>query len=60
MHTELLVSKTTGPGKRVKVLPVTVSCETILLTGEPGVLICLGLLNEHVGAGAEYLVARCS
>ena len=53
--TELLATKTTGPGKRVRQLPVAVSEEAFLL--EPGWLpTFMELITFHLNADKDYLM----
>ena len=56
---DLLISKTSGPGKRLRQLPIAIAFEADL-TGL-GWLVCfLELLSEHLPGRADYLMDGCS
>ena len=58
-QTELMTTKTSGPGKRIKQLPVVVSVHAQLLESE-WLVTFLDLVATHLPKDRPYLLDRCS
>ena len=59
VQTDLLSSKTSGPGKRVRQLPVAVSTEAQLLDLD-WLDVFLKLLTKHLPNKSEFLMEQCT